>query len=145
MVYLRYLRESFGNRNGYYYDTGLYYPTPGNLSLGGTPLNEAVIAAMEIVPMFQKKNNVQIVNTIFLTDGQGTEQRVTYSSEDGGHFAIRRVRSRNQTQKILLLIRLPNVITRQIIMAREILNLFLEALKGRTGSRVAGFFIAPSS
>jgi hypothetical protein len=140
MVYLRYLRESFGNRNGYY-STDLYYPTPSNLSLGGTPLNEAVIAAMEIVPMFQKKNNVQIVNTIFLTDGQGTEQRVTYSSERGyfdsglGHGT--------KSKNIIV-----DPITKRHYQAdhygQRDTSLFLEALKGRTGSRVAGFFIAPS-
>ena len=44
MVYLRYLRESFGGRSGGYYNTSqMYYPIPDNLNLGGTPLNEAVI------------------------------------------------------------------------------------------------------
>jgi hypothetical protein len=41
------------------------------MSLSGTPLNEAVISAMEIVPWFQKKYKLQMVNTIFLTDGEG--------------------------------------------------------------------------
>lgn len=39
-------------------------------SLGSTPLNDTIIAAMDIVPQFQKKNNLQIVNTVFLTDGE---------------------------------------------------------------------------
>ena len=140
MVYLRYLRESFGNRNGYY-STDLYYPTPGNLGLGGTPLNEAVIAAMEIVPMFQKKNNVQIVNTIFLTDGQGTEQRVIYSSERG-HFDSGFGHG-TKSKNIIV-----DPITKRHYQTdhygQRDTSLFLEALKGRTGSRVAGFFIAPS-
>lgn len=44
---------------------------PGWLSLGGTPLNETVIMALEMVPAFRKMYNVQIVNVVFLTDGQG--------------------------------------------------------------------------
>ena len=44
---------------------------PHWMSLSGTPLNEAVISAMEIVPWFQKKYKLQMVNTIFLTDGEG--------------------------------------------------------------------------
>jgi hypothetical protein len=44
---------------------------PYCMDLGSTPLNEAVIAAMDIVPQFQKSTGVQIVNTIFLTDGDG--------------------------------------------------------------------------
>jgi hypothetical protein len=40
-----------------------------DLCLGGTPLNEAIVSAFEIIPQFKKNNNLQIVNTIFLTDG----------------------------------------------------------------------------
>jgi hypothetical protein len=40
-----------------------------SLKLYGTPLNEAIIMAMDIVPKFQKKHNVQIVNTVFISDG----------------------------------------------------------------------------
>jgi len=44
-------------------------PVPGFLNLGGTPLNDAIIAMMEIVPKFKRDTGVQKVNTIFLTDG----------------------------------------------------------------------------
>ena len=42
---------------------------PSFLNLGGTPLNDAIIAMMEIVPKFKRDTGVQKVNTIFLTDG----------------------------------------------------------------------------
>lgn len=38
--------------------------------LGGTPLNEAIIVAPQIVNEFRAKNKLEIVNTIFLTDGE---------------------------------------------------------------------------
>ena len=44
---------------------------PSCLGLGSTPLNEAVIAALDLVPEFQNKHGIQIVNTVFLTDGDG--------------------------------------------------------------------------
>ena len=44
---------------------------PRCLSLGCTPLNEAIWCAMDMVPAFQRANGVQIVNTVFLTDGDG--------------------------------------------------------------------------
>jgi len=46
-----------------------YRGTPRAFQLGGTPLNEAVISAMDVVPCFQRNNNVQIANVVFLTDG----------------------------------------------------------------------------
>jgi hypothetical protein len=39
-------------------------------SLGGTPLNEAIVLATKVVNDFRKKNKLEIVNTIFLTDGE---------------------------------------------------------------------------
>ena len=44
---------------------------PNSLSLGGTPLNETILCAMKQVPDFQNENGVQIVSTVFLTDGEG--------------------------------------------------------------------------
>jgi hypothetical protein len=45
------------------------YGGPSCFHLGGTPLNEAAIAALDIVPEFQRANDVQIANVVFLTDG----------------------------------------------------------------------------
>ena len=42
------------------------------LSLSGTPLDEAMLACIEIIPAFQKHNNVDMVSTVFLTDGDST-------------------------------------------------------------------------
>jgi len=44
---------------------------PRSLALGCTPLNEAVLCAMDIIPQFQQEHGVQIVNATFLTDGAG--------------------------------------------------------------------------
>ena len=43
--------------------------------LGGTPLNEAIIAMMNIVPKFKTDNNLQKVHSVFLTDGAGNSLR----------------------------------------------------------------------
>jgi len=39
------------------------------MAMHSTPLNQAIIAAMDIVPEFKKKYKLQIVNTVFLSDG----------------------------------------------------------------------------
>lgn len=43
------------------------------LGLGGTPLDETVWAANDVVSKFRKENNVEVMNTIFLSDGQGSQ------------------------------------------------------------------------
>jgi len=44
---------------------------PEEFGMGCTPLNEAIMCALQQVPAFQEKHGVQIVNTVFLTDGDG--------------------------------------------------------------------------
>ena len=57
---------------------------PYRYALGGTPLDSAIIAAMDILPKFKSNTGVQKVNTIFLTDGEShpVKHYVTLS-EDG--------------------------------------------------------------
>ena len=48
-------------------DSELYIPY--DYFLGGTPLDCAVATANDLIPEFQKKNRIEIVNAVFLTDG----------------------------------------------------------------------------
>ena len=53
---------------------------PQWLDMQYTPLNETIFTGMKIVPEFQKQHKLQVVNTVFLTDGEGhllTQKRVT--------------------------------------------------------------------
>jgi len=42
---------------------------PQMMHLSGTPLNETIICAFDMIENFKRDNNLQIVNTVFLTDG----------------------------------------------------------------------------
>ncbi len=60
---------------------------PHQFSLGGTPLNEAMVAMNEIIPQFKKRTGVQKLHVINLTDGEGFPigyaRRVKKYHEDG--------------------------------------------------------------
>ena len=61
-----------------------YGGIPNEFSTGCTPLNEAIMCALQQVPAFQEATGVQIVNTVFLTDGEGHSLGASsyrYSSE----------------------------------------------------------------
>ena len=51
-----------------------------DLYLGGTPLNAAIITAMDLLPKFKSETGVQKVNTIFLTDGASHDLQNLYNS-----------------------------------------------------------------
>jgi len=63
------LQNFWGLAGAVTYSSRMHYPNC--LDLGCTPLNEAIIASFDIVPEFQRQNGIQIVNTVFLTDGDG--------------------------------------------------------------------------
>ena len=56
------------------------YDIPYRLSLSGTPLNESLVCLHQIIPDFQKRNNVQKVQTVILTDGEAPN--LSYYSEE---------------------------------------------------------------
>ena len=45
--------------------------TTSELGLGGTPLDESLVALHTMLPAFQRKHNVQVLNAVILTDGDG--------------------------------------------------------------------------
>ena len=67
MHYLYMFASRWGYRN--WRDDGYPYQEPSCLQLASTPLNDAIICAMDLVPQFKKTTGVQKIHTIFLTDG----------------------------------------------------------------------------
>ena len=109
------------------------------MSMAGTPLNEAVIAAMEIVPYFQKKYKLQIVNTVFLTDGEGSPISEVYEDDVGNTNYNARYNRKH------LIIRDP--ITKHQETVRSNAHSFgqtsalIRLLKKRTNSNIVGFYV----
>ena len=52
-----------------------YYSIPLGMNLSGTPLNETLVALHQILPQFKKQNDVEKVQCVILTDGEGAPLR----------------------------------------------------------------------
>ena len=140
MMYLARLQMSF-DRGGWG-----DYNIPSMLALGGTPLTECILSAINMVPDFQKRNKVQIVNTIFLTDGQGNGH---FSIWDGEEFAPQKYRATPViidpvTKKHYQIGNNPSGMYRMTGNAGQLDEVCLKVLKDRTKARVIGFYIAPT-
>ena len=77
MKYLSVMKCGFDHRRYYndYGDNGEcwgYIKNP-HFALGSTPLNSAIIVGKEVAKIFRKRYNVEILSTIFLTDGGATD------------------------------------------------------------------------
>lgn len=69
---------------------------PDWMNMQYTPLNESIFCAMKIVPQFQKENKLEIVNTVFLTDGEGHQLIAMHGRPTNEYF-----HTNSQTQAIL--------------------------------------------
>ena len=149
--------------------SALLYMTSGRhrldwFCLGGTPLNEAIIAAMEIIPEFKKQYKLQLVNAVFLTDGEGHGGNMVYRNvpvegvpfnDSVTHTAEEQLvpmrgltRQRYGSCNETYVIRDPKtknqVILNEGSSQEKITAAFLKLLKQRTGCNVVGFYILSS-
>ena len=101
--------------------------TPNCLGLGCTPLNEAIVCAMQQVPEFQSQNGIQIVNTVFLTDGEGHGLvREAWSRSQGKSFIVDK-KSKKQYEVGL-----------NSVCSRGQTDALLNMLRDRTGTNLVG-------
>ena len=77
---LEYIKKSFSYSN---VSNDKYFMTPNGMTLRGTPLGEAIMASVPLVERFKKENSLQIVNTVFLTDGAGQLPQSYLKKEKG--------------------------------------------------------------
>jgi hypothetical protein len=128
-------------------ENGLDMSVPNILSLSGTPLNEAILACFEIIPKFKSDNKVQIVNTVFLTDGEGSTIYGYYEEQNA-----RKLKGFN-TYRDRIIFRDP--VTKAIAEVYDTIGnpstqgpdqsiALLRLLKQRTDSNIVGFYITSS-
>lgn len=120
---------------------------PEILQLGGTPLNEAVIAAFKVIPKFKTENKLEVVNTVFLTDGEGSTLYGRIDAIDGQRYEWSSV---DANWKMRSFFRDP--ITKASVEVSETsgygsrgsaqTTALLKLLKQRTDANVVGFYVA---
>ena len=129
---------------------GLWGFLPDCLSLGATPLNAAIVTAMHIIPKFKKDYKLEIVNTVFLTDGDSDNSyHIHYKDEHN----INRIGTGNREFDIghrnlrekSLIIRDPKSKYQETIKnvydGRAITAAFLRMLKYNTQCNIVGFYV----
>jgi hypothetical protein len=121
--------------------------TPTWLSMHGTPLNETIIAAMEIIPEFQNKNKLQVVNTVFLTDGEGGFLSDRFLADGAVEDIMISADRRSRVKGVI--VRDPKtkhqeIFTDRYMKAGEVsqTSALIKLLKKRTGCNVIGFYVA---
>jgi len=117
---------------------------PNWFQKGGTPLSEAIISAMTIVPEFQKQYKLQVVNTVFLTDGDGHSLRDIFYTNSMGNKTSGTGQTENWRVTKKFVIRDPK--TKQEVLVdypngRELTSAYIKMLKLRTNCNIVGFYV----
>ena len=119
--------------------TGFPVNPPSKYSLGGTPLNDAIVVLMNFMPKYKKAAGVQKINTIFLTDGASNSLPGVKDNGEYGDF-YQGFRREN-----LLIDPVTNKRYEFDDYNNGATNTLLKALKDRVpGMNVVGFFLAGS-
>lgn len=100
--------------------------------LGGTPLNSTIFVASEIVKQFRKTYRAEIVNTIFLTDGDDSTSLSMFNT----YLQISE-KSYNSTSYINDL----ETKRRYKVGSMGVTPVLLQILKDRTGCNLLGFYV----
>ena len=106
--------------------------------MGGTPLNQAIIAAEGLVNDFRKKNRLEIVNTVFLTDGESNS--VGYPNTSNMPY---KPKGNRYILKDDVMKKEYNL--GKSLYCEDVTNILLRILKDRTGSNLIGFFLSSDS
>jgi hypothetical protein len=105
-------------------------------NMGSTPLNEAIVIAEHVVNAFKRRTKVQVVNTVFLTDGES----------DGNWTLNDPAAARGKNNYIIQ----DDVSKKQFVLGqtsygfnfgRKLTSTLLEILKARTGCNLIGFYV----
>ena len=123
----------------------MYYSPPW-FRLGNTPLDASIITAMKLVPKFKKDYKLQIVNTVFLTDGMSDDTTRIFFTKNGRQYIGNGDENYSRHDKSLsFIIRHPKTKHQEVIKnaynSRKVTTAYLKMLKSVTGCNIIGFFI----
>jgi hypothetical protein len=125
----------------------------GNYSLGGTPLNDTILAATYVFSKFKKETGVDNVNTVFLTDGESNNMAYSKFCGEGEERYISRKSCAYSSEYGVLCLKDPATGYNDININKSrgwqdsgmnITSAMIRYYKWMTGSNVVGFRLSQS-
>jgi hypothetical protein len=110
-----------------------------NFSLGGTPLNQCILAASGVVNNFRKAHKTEIVDVIFMTDGD--DNNTMWTSGSGKETFERTIRIGAPTHYSVSYLEDKETYKKYRIRNSGITPTLLQILKDKTGCNLIGFYI----
>jgi hypothetical protein len=119
---------------------------PETHALGGTPLNATIMVASEVVNAFRAKNKCEIVNVVFLTDGEDNDSAYTCGDRSRAYgYAENKIRITASNNQIVSFIEDKTTRKTYRVGSLGITPTLLTILKDRTQCNLIGFYIVTKS
>lgn len=118
---------------------------PDGWELNSTPLNEAVTFANHFIPMFREMYKLDIVNTIFLTDGDGNFTDTIITPDNMPKNANTYYGIGYRAPSNIIVTNPKTKIFGQSNPGQPITAALLDLLRKSTGTNLVGYFIMPSA
>jgi hypothetical protein len=118
------------------------------LRLGGTPLNQTIMASMKMVKQYQKANRLEVIDVVFLTDGEDSSSEMvakTLPNPEQGQYSGERFYIDKATRHSVSYVEDPETGKKYRLTEKGITDTLLRMLKDKTGCNLLGFFIVPKN
>lgn len=125
-----------------YYDNQTYR-IPHSMRLGGTPLMNTLLVLRQIAENFKNNTNVEILNTIFLTDGEGYDNIQIYGDSMPDSNGISQYKGIHPIPWGGI-VTVEDQLTKKRVVKKPHSDFFssmLELYRNATGSKVIGFYL----
>ena len=117
-------------------------PTPPGFGLGGTPLDEAVYAAVPLTQQFKADYKLQVANVVFLTDGESGSSPFHTSDKFGNNNCRPVLVDGNKSWAVP--VKVSGSRYTYVEQKMTTTAVFRSYLKYKTGANVIGFFLTES-
>tara|TARA_Y100001951_G_C11202241_1_gene217823 strand:- start:10 stop:681 length:672 start_codon:yes stop_codon:yes gene_type:complete len=129
----------------------MYWEVDYSMKLSSTPLNEAIVLSHDIIQKFKFANKLELVNTVFLTDGHSNGMDYVYDSSSStgsqtfrsGQGFFNKKTNRWERNKSVITDRVTKL-TYGVTSRDDTTNALLRSVADRHGVNVIGFFVGSS-
>ena len=132
--------------------TEMYWEVDSCMKLSSTPLNEAIILSRDVIKKFQSANQLELVNAVFLTDGQSNGMDYVYDQHSStgcqsfrtGSSYYSAENKRWESTKSVITDR-DTKLTYEVSRRDDVTLSLLQSLADRFEINVIGFFVGTSA
>jgi hypothetical protein len=129
---LLHLGQAYDNRRSY--GSNRNYQYPNHFGLGSTPLEESIIVARSIADQFRSKHRLEVLSTVFLTDGDGDNN---FKTKSHYHYGSSNLTIEDAKTRKSVTAKYDSNTGSRNAYSKALLELYGQV----TGSRVINFFI----